>query len=415
MKHKIVKQKDVPVYHVVQQFLNARQDKKECARTAALMKYKVTGPVLSQSLESLFKVSSHYKSLLWGNLFPKDIDELGEGNSYFFRSENILGDFNWLYILVSKHHNVLSEYVSIRDQIEKSVISGYYDEALSILEKAKHRFGVSIWYYETKLLIYSYSGNEQKSLELLTEVNKAKKDAKHGFVTFLLSYLYKRCSKSYSAFAYDSELENKFKLNRTIFQEDRYSYYLFRLNFYKTFESQDLSPVLIMEATNSLIDRYNIFTYLIKAYFAKSENLPGKHLASALAIKFYRKTNDRLLSSLVAYTNAKYLSVDYFNRDYVEILDLYYKGEYLTCSEKCKSFVINDNSHFDILKIYCRSMISLGKRYTPICSNNDSILNQITHLLYDAMTSSEKAQFNSSVDAYPVTTAENSAQTIHIL
>ena len=26
-----------------------------------------------------------------------------------------------------------------------------------------------------------------------------------------------------------------------------------------------------------------------------------------------------------------------------------------------------------------------------------------------------RAQFNSSVDAYPVTTAENSAQTIHIL
>ena len=68
----------------------------------------------------------------------------------------------------------------------KTVISGYYDEALSILEKAKYRFGVSIWYYETKLLIYSYSGNEQKSLELLTEVNKAKKDAKHGFVTFLV-------------------------------------------------------------------------------------------------------------------------------------------------------------------------------------------------------------------------------------
>ncbi len=128
-----------------------------------MMKYKVTAPVLLQSLESLFKFSSHYKSLLWGNLFPKDIDELGEGNSYFIPSENILGDFNWLYILVSKHHNILSEYVSIRDHIEKSVISGYYDEALSLLEKAKLRFGVSIWYYETKLLIYSYSENEKKA------------------------------------------------------------------------------------------------------------------------------------------------------------------------------------------------------------------------------------------------------------
>lgn len=389
MKRKIVKQKEVPVYHVVQQFLNARQDQKECARTAALMKYSVANSVLLQSLESIFKVSSHYKNLLWGNLFPKNIDELGEGNSYFFRSENILGDFNWLYILVSKHNKDLSEYVLLRDQIEKSVVGGYYDDALLLLDKAKRRFGVSIWYYETKLLIYSYSGNEQKSLELLTEINKAKKNAKHGFVAFLLSYLYKRCSKSYSAYAYDTELENKFKFNRTVFQKDRFSYYLFRLNFYKTFNSQDLSPVLIMEATNSLIDRYNIFIYLIKAYFVNSKDMLSKHVASALAIKFYRKTNDKLLSSLVAYTNAKYLSDDYFNCDYIEILDLYYRGDYYTCSEKCKSFVKKDNSHFDIFKIYCRSIISQGKRYTPICSNEDSILNQISHLLYDAMSSPE--------------------------
>lgn len=71
-----------------------------------------------------------------------------------------------------------------------------------------------------------------------------------------------------------------------------------------------------MEATNSLIDRYNIFIYLIKAYFVNSEDMLGKHVASALAVKFYRKTNDRLLSSLVAYANAKYLSDDYFNCDY---------------------------------------------------------------------------------------------------
>ena len=138
-------------------------------------------------------------------------------------------------------------------------------------------------------------------------------------MAFLLSYLYKRCSKSYSAYAYDTELENKFKINRTVFQKDRFSYYLFRLNFYKTFNTQDLSSVLIMEATNSLIDRYNIYIYLIKTYFVNSKDMLSKHIASALATKFYRKTNDRLLSSLVAYTNTKYLSVDYFNYDYIKI------------------------------------------------------------------------------------------------
>lgn len=386
MKHKIAKQKVVPIYHVVQQFLNAKYGKKECARTAAKMKYSVTGGILSESLDYVIKVSPHYKELLWGNLFPLNVSKLGEGNSYFFKSENIIGDFNWLYILVSKYQKVISEYVVMRDYIEKSILLGCYDDAISKLEDIKRKYGVSIWYYETKLLIYSYSGKETKSLELLTEINNVKKDAKEGFVTFLLSYLHKRCSKTYSAFAYDSELENKFRLNRTEFQKDRYSYYLFRLNFYKSYETQDLMPVLIMESTNSLIDRYNIFINLIKAYFANSEDLAGKNKAAAMAVKFYRKTNDPQLASLVVYSNAKCLSSEYFNHNYIDILEDYYKGKYNSCTDKCRNFVTNNIPYFDILKIYCRSIIAENKPYSSICFDQSSILNQITYSLYKSMT-----------------------------
>ncbi|NLI35243.1 MAG: hypothetical protein GX416_01820 [Bacteroidales bacterium] len=397
MKNKTIKQKGVPIYHVVQQFLNARHDKKECARTAANMKYCISGSVLSQSLDSLFKTSTYYKDILWGNLFPKTVSELGEGNSYFFKSENILGDFSWLYILVSKNHSAISEYVIFRDQIEKDILLGYYDNALLLLDNIKRKFGFSIWYYEMKLLIYSYSGNEKKSLELLTDINKEKENAKHGFVTFLLSYLYKRCSKTYSAFAFDSELENKFRMNRTEFQKDRYSYYLFRLNFYKSYQMKDLSPVLIMEATNSLIDRYNIFVNLIKALFANSETLIEKKTYSSISVKFYRKSGDPQLASLVAYANTKCLSQNYYNSDYIDLLEDYYKGEYSPCIEKCRSFVTNVAPYFDILKIYCRSLIALGKGFVPICLNQDSILNQISRYLYLAMTKYENDEILASL------------------
>lgn len=389
MNNKAKIHKRVPKYHVVQQFLSAKNNKKEFARTAAKLKYSITGQVLSDSLDTIFKVSPHYKQLAWGNLFPVDVNELGEGNSFFFKSEDILCDFEWLYLQVSKYKAEISDYVTIRDSIEKSILLGTYNDALDKLEIIHKKYGVSVWYYEMKLLIYSYSDKEDKSLELLTEINLVKKNAKHGFVTFLLSYLYKRCSKDYSAFAYDSELENKFKLNRTEFQKDRYSYYLFRLNFYKSYKTQDMSPVLIMEATNSLIDRYNIFLNLVKAYFTNSKDEQSRRLASAISTKFYRKTNDPQLAPLVAYVNVRCLDSSYFDQVFLDVLDTYYKGNYKACIKKCKSFVFSKQPSFDILKIYCRSLIALQKMYMPICKNEDSIMNRISNLLFLAMTSSD--------------------------
>ena len=389
MKHRIEKTKVVPTYHVVQELLNARYDKKECARRAALLKYRVAPEIITQSLNKLFTTAPHYRELLWGNLFPKDINKLGEGNSYFFKSENIIGDFNWLYIQINKYHNEITRYIEYRDKIEKSILMGYYDEALDLLDEVRKHYGVSIWYYETKLLIYSYSNNENKSLELLTDINKAKKDSKYGFVTFLLSYLYKRSSKTYSAYAYDAELESKFRLSRTRFLQYRSNYYLLRLNFYKTYQKLDLAPALIMEATNSLIDRYNLFLYVIKAYFATDKDELIRSLLSAIAFKFYKKTSDRQLYGIVAYQNIKKLNPSYYNNDYIDVLDSYYKGEYADCCERCKRFIDTYTPYFDILKIYSRCLIALKKPYLPICTNIDSIANHIAKYLYEAMTNSE--------------------------
>ena len=392
MKHKIEKTKVVPTYHVVQELLNAKSKRKECARKAALLKYSVAPDVLSQSLDKLFRTTPHYKELLWGNLFPKNINTLGEGNSHFFKSESIIGDFNWLYFQISKNYKAIAKYVEYRDKIEKSILMGYYDEALYLLDEIKRQNGVSIWYYETKLLINSYSDKENKSLELLTEINKAKKDSKYGFVTFLLSYLYKRSSKTYSAYAYDAELENKFSLSRTRFQQYRNNYYLLRLNFFKTYQKHDLTSALIMEATNSLIDRYNLFLNVIKAYYAIEKNELIRGMLSTIAFKFYKKTSDRQLSGIVAHKNIKKVNHSYYNNDYIGVLDSYYQGEYIDCCDRCKRFINSSIVYFDILKIYCRCLIALKKTYLPICTNIDSIANQIAKHLYEAMTNSENVK-----------------------
>lgn len=61
------------------------------------------------------------------------------------------------------------------------------------------------------------------------------------------------------------------KKNRTEFQNDRYNYYLFRLNYYQNYDIDDLSVTLMMESLNSVVDRYVLMNYVFRSYIIKSD------------------------------------------------------------------------------------------------------------------------------------------------
>jgi len=384
--------KPVPVHHIVQQVLNAKMNTKEVARVAANLKNRMFGSELNQAFDRLYRTSYKYERLLWGCLFPQTVSELGEGNSYFFRSESVFSDINWVYLQVKNYKKEISDFVSCRDEVEKYILLGYYNEAHASLDKLKSKLGVSIWYYEMKLLIYSYARQDKQAIEMLSDINREKKDARHGFVPFLLSYLFKRCSLSYSAYAYDAELENRFKMNRNDFQKDRYVYYLFRLNQYKMKGSEDLSPVLVMEATNSLIDRYISMVNILRSSFVNTDDMIVRSAFTGYATKLYRKVPDKMLAPLVAYSNKRVLQDEYYENTFIEVLDNYYCGDYEKCIHCCKQYILSNPSNLDILKIYCRSLIATNAGYSAIAGNLDSITNKITLHIYNLMTDTENLE-----------------------
>ena len=391
-KKNIIHYKPLPVHHIVQQVLNAKMNGKEVACVAANLKNSMIGPELNQAFEQLFRTSDKYKRLLWGNLFPHTVGELGEGNSYFFRSQSVFSDINWVYVQVKNYKKEISDFIAYRDEVERFILLGYFDAALASLDKLKSKLGVSVWYYEMKLLIYSYSGHDEKAIEMLSDINREKNDAKHGFVPFLLSYLFKRCSLSYSAYAYDAELENRFKMNRNDFQRDRYIYYLFRLNQYKMKDREDLSPVLVMEATNSLIDRYISLVNILRSSFVNTEDVVAQSAFAGFATKLYRKVPDKMLTPLVAFSNKGALQNAYYEKNFIEVLDCYYSGDYNTCIQHCRDYILSNPSNLDILKIYCRSLLATNTRYSAIVGNRDSIANKITFHIYNLMTDTENLE-----------------------
>ena len=117
-----------------------------------------------------------------------------------------------------------------------------------------------------RLLIYGYQENLDKCCMLLTSVNQEKKKDKVGFISELLTFLCNRSLGNFSPFEYDSLLYSRYKKNRTEFQNDRYNYFLFRLNYYQHYDIDDLSVTLIMESLNSAVDRYTLLLYVLRSY-----------------------------------------------------------------------------------------------------------------------------------------------------
>lgn len=376
MKHK-------PLYYYKQEILNTHFHDKEFARLMFSLKNSVDFATISAIYKNIYSFNKVYDKYFFGNLFPSSIEDLGCGNGYFFKPKSVFNEISWLYVQIAMHKTKLQSYIEIRDSVEKDILLGYYDEAIELLNKSVDLFGYSIWYFESKILIYSLSNKEEEIYKLLSEINEKKKGAKTGFVTFLLHYLYKRSSQTSSAFNFDIELASKFKMNRNDFQRDRFIYYLFRLNFYKHYNWDDLSSTLVMESTNSLIDRYNLLINLLRASFATRKD--QKKIFAYWGCKIYRRVKDRQLTSFVAYAQPKLLTNDYYDLDFIDIINSYYIGDYNRVISLIQKFIKNNPSNFDLLKIYARSLLFLGKGYQQISIMENCILNNITKLIYKVM------------------------------
>ena len=229
----------------------------------------------------------------------------------------------------------------------------------------------------------------------LSNVNKEKKSDKVGIVSELLNYLANRSLKNSSAIEYDINLVSRYKRNRNDFQNDRYNYFLFRLNYYQHYDIDDLSVTLIMESLNSAIDRYNLLLYVLRSYLIKEP----EHMASVLhfARKLYRMSGDSLLYPFLAINNVQKMPEDYYSEEFIRILDYYYTGKYEETITACRNFLLKDPSNFDVVKLYSRALLFLHRGFRNIDGNKDCILNEIAFNVYRVMTEKDNDQYKDTL------------------
>lgn len=379
------KTKEIPRYQVKQNFLSTKFNKKKCAAVSSLMKNSVSAGVIYNALMDLFHSIPGYEKMIWGNLFPATIEELGKGNEYFNKPHSIWNEISWVLIQIKRYKKELAEFVQLRNSIEDLVLLGRYDEALILLDESVNCLGYSIWFFETKMLIYSYQDREDKIIRLISEINEKKHEEQTGFVLYLLYFLSKRCSRHTTGLSFDDSLLSKFQMTKNDFKINRFGYYLFRLNFYLYYNKVALETMFTMEATNSLVDRYQTLLHVLKTKFALSGDNERVKICN-IAKNLYNNILDSQLLQILAYGMNNNMPDDYYNAHYLSILNSYYQGDYQTVIELVREEIEQNPKNFDLIKVYCRSLLFMERSYMQICSNSNSVLNIIAQEVYGAMS-----------------------------
>lgn len=330
-------------------------------------------------LDSFFRVLGHsaedVRKTMEGNLFPQDIVEMCELPKVFEKPVSHKSEIVWLLSYMRRYASQIRDFITLRTQFEHGVLTGNFGLASHVLDEVHSKFGVSLWYYESKALLLEYEDKRDTAVLFLSETLEKAKEHR-SYILFLLHMLNERGTKDLSAYKYDSDLTALYKTNKTDLHEDSYKYFLFRLNFFNCYEDIDLSLPIMFESVSSLIDRYVIAVATIKAAFIRKVNL---EMVNNQAKAIYQYTFD---PELIPMLSDKSQVVGYYNADFVHILDLYYSGQYKTCSEACARLLKDDSRIFDVYVIYVRCLVYAGLPFRfPIAGDNVPI-NNITQKLY---------------------------------
>lgn len=369
----------IPPYQFRQNLIHALSTRRGLGEELHDLKNSLFVEHAMPAIEVLIKRIPKFEELIFGHSFPEESKDLGLCPSGFYRPKLFFNELRWVSLQVLRNKNKIKSYINYRDQIEHHILLGNYTLALELLENCRKTLGYSIWYYEMKLVVYGLKKDNEKMIELISEVNTIHKDAKKGYVSLLIHFLYKRSMDSMSALDFDMELESIFKRNSKEYLKDRDNYFLYRLNFFNNIHVGDKSPYLLFESINSLIDRYRLLAQLIKtAFFDKEMDRVGVVELGAL---LYKKVKDPDLLPLVA-INKGNLPENYYYEEFIQALDFYYTGKYLQVIELCRRAIKTHPSDLDFIKLYCHSLILAHKGFIPISKDVEIPVNQIAHLIY---------------------------------
>lgn len=329
-------------------------------------------------------LNSKFDKYIYGNPFPRKISDFDK-DPIVFRATEIEKEINWLYLSVRKYGDQLNEIIGIKNKIEKLILSGDYENALLQIKNLNNIYGTSLWSIEIELIIAELTGGVDNNKALLGEINS--NTGTHPYVLCIIDYLSKKAELDFPVNRYLNEL----KITTDTFDDDDFKtfsieYYLVKVAHLSKRGIQTSRWQLSYSASYSLIDRYLTFIKVIQDYICfHSPNDDEVSMLDSRLFYIAKKIHDPVLEKMRIHINPGLnFKISDVDKNSIHSIDLYTKGEYLKSSTSIKALLSNEPRHFNLLILYLKTLINLGKPYEPVLSGN-SLIDKISKEAYEVL------------------------------
>ncbi len=364
-------------HHAIGKVLSSNKKKD----TLHFLKNVVDFNVLSQMAETLTKTVKPFNFTVYGNALPENLQDLGKADT-LFKPESIENEIKWLLLSIKKYSSELSLFLILKQEFENNFLLGNYEKAENTLSVILKETGYSLWYIEAKFLLLEYQNKSEEQKIFLSEIYETNKN---GLIGTLAHFLSQRTERNLSAYKYDYDISNLFKLNKNKEENEGRERYRYRLNFFENYSLNDYAYIVLFENKNSIVDRYLILISVLKVLFLNDEN---KNFIYSKARYIYRKTTDNSLLPILFGFNPKSQNKEYFDAEYLRILDLYYSGLFEDSILECSKYLSKNTKHFDLYIIYAKCHVNLKKNFTHITPDNSTLINQLAFKIYNLISNS---------------------------
>lgn len=311
-----------------------------------------------------YRVALESYPLLYGvlrrNAFFEDVSKIVIKTPYFF-TNSIEKEIEWVMIQLLPYLKKIDSFLIRKNRFEDLLILGNYSECDKILEETKREFGVNLWYFESKLLLLTYSEGNEANWSLLSDLLK---EIKNPFYEFNINSSSKRFEKKFSFESYFNQFQNDINgINADAVIKDYFVFKNFGIAKYD-YEFTNLEGVLFLSNIFSIIDLYLIFIDIIIFNFCNKSDY-SKEQINEIVSKLIKEINHDI--RLVNLNNILNCSpkIENVNISLIESLNLYYEGNY---NESISIILkeLNDNPcEFEFYVLYAKCLIALESEFKP--------------------------------------------------
>lgn len=293
----------------------------------------------SQRKYVLEKLSLRIKSKLYCNPLPVQYSDLCRIPCSYDPEYTLHEELKWAFDIIDEYQTQISKQLPLIENLECSILSSNYQDALNILDQIDESIGTSFNNLVTEFYINENSNNSEENRIVLNELLDAEAENK---LVVLAEYNRLKVDNSITAWQYDAIVEQ----HKSLYDEEKdkefLDYVIFKLdpNRYDL-KLDNLAFITSFENNFAVIDRYNSLKKLLVLVLTSKEFETHKELIFSYCEKFSMIFNDPYWDHLLLLNGVVNIKLTERNRIFFLIQDHFLNGEYENVIEMASELLKN--------------------------------------------------------------------------